>query len=1049
MGIVRLLTGNNASGRSAHIDRLFREHDGRAVLLTPTRSNAKRRLEDLLPEGQGGVWGAPVLEFTDFVEGLLVAEGLRPRRLSDLSRRVLLERWAREVADDMASDFPVNRGIAHHLLRVITQLKQEAIEAEDFMARSSKGGDQTPADAFVARVYAAYQDEVKAIGAFDVPGLYWEAYARAKAKPLRQLAEIDALLLDGFDDFTPSQLRLLDALSAQVSLTAIGLNYDDRPNRQDCFAASAKVAVRIREGLNATVQAHDGSPPATYSTYAADHIFWRDPPPAPDGLAANLRLVPCIDGLHEAEHVARSIRQLILGEGANPADIAVVYRNLAPVAQMLQGIFEGYGVPHHIQTSLPLAQTSAGAFALKLLDIANGWERESVLELLTSPHFQPGVAVAERGHYTQLVRHAQIIAGKEEWKKRLGYLQRRLEQDRIGPELRPLLRALPEPLPALAALQQAVVSLAESLDQLPEKGSLQDHALAFDQLLSGLGLPQTGVGSEAVLGRWSAKSIDGLRQLLSELHDLPMDATVSRSEFGQALQLGLQSNGLFLGGTPGGVRILDAIELRNTTFEHVFLCAMNEGEFPQPAPVSAIYPETERQRLRQAGIELDSQQDHGNRELLLFHGALESARKHLTVSWRLLKDGGREAAPSPYLADLQELFGNAPAIQAPMPRSDSFLPSPERAASIREMRNAFARAGQKSLGLAGEDGARAILAVSQEYARNASTSCGPFEGQLSGLALERVQAHFGADHAFSVSQLECYLDCPFRFWMKYVLQVEESEVPEAEFDPMIAGAILHDALLAFHQRYKGIAVAEIPEQEWQGAIEESLDQAFDRHGWKSMTATEGLVATERRRMGEILLRYLRFESARDTEGCVPQHFEVAFGRTPREGDPLDTAQHFELNTKLGPVRFNGKIDRIDCSEHAAVLIDYKSGKAPTPGEMTSGLSIQLTVYAWAVEQMLLPGLECVEGLYIPLGKAKLQKALNKTVNGYNWPNRESNVRMAIEGAVAGIRRGFFAPVRARKECRGCGTVRACRHDKTALERKGLKAIIAMTHEAED
>ena len=113
------------------------------------------------------------------------------------------------------------------------------MEPEVFQERI-KGGETHPFDALVATAYEAYQAMLASSNTYDVPGLYWQASLAAHSKAPRALQGIEVLLLDGFDDFTPSQLRLLATLSKHINTIIFGINYEDVPNRQDLYTLSAK-----------------------------------------------------------------------------------------------------------------------------------------------------------------------------------------------------------------------------------------------------------------------------------------------------------------------------------------------------------------------------------------------------------------------------------------------------------------------------------------------------------------------------------------------------------------------------------------------------------------------------------------------------------------------------------------------------------------------------------------------------------------------------------------------------------------------------------------
>src|SRR5690606_35896105 len=97
-------------------------------------------------------------------------------------------------------------GFLNHLRRIIGQLKQAAVEPAVFQERVRPR--KNPVDAVVGAVYHEYQRLLQENRAYDTQGRYWAAHLLCRESHPPLLRHIDTLVLDGFDDFTPSELRL-------------------------------------------------------------------------------------------------------------------------------------------------------------------------------------------------------------------------------------------------------------------------------------------------------------------------------------------------------------------------------------------------------------------------------------------------------------------------------------------------------------------------------------------------------------------------------------------------------------------------------------------------------------------------------------------------------------------------------------------------------------------------------------------------------------------------------------------------------------------------
>ena len=1038
-GVVRLLCGTQGSNRAARIDEMLRDHWGRATLLVPTRQYAARRaVEIVLAGGLAGAWGRPVATFDDFAVDLLRASGRQPCLIRDFERRFLMERAValvheRGALDDLGSAVETN-GFVTHLLRTITQLKQAAIDPPEFRRRVDRRRGHGSLDAAVAEVYAAYQDALLGAGLYDVAGLFWEADLMCREGRPEALQGVEALLLDGFDDFTPSEFRLLGSLAEHVDLMVFGLNYDMRPNQRDLYALPARTAGRIQQAFAAVVESLEAPPPQRYTEFATSNLFWRDRPRLPDVLETDLELLPCSDTVQEIETIGRRVKALLLDEAAPPDEIAVVFRRLGDVAGVLRSVFGEFGIPCRVIQAPTLWDSAVCTFVLSVLEATASWQREAVVDVLTSTWFPSPDAHADA--VAVLSRLGQVVSGLEEWRTRLGALSTRLASG-AGEDVQGLLRRMPDAREAADALAKRLGTL-ERLGRLaPARGPARVYAEALDRLLDELGIADA-VDAFAIPGirEFEARALAALRDVLGQwqVWDASEQATFTRSAFVARFRQTLQETTFTCPQPKGAVACLDAESVRHLRFDYVFFGGVNEGETPSPPPSNAIYSEEDLEHLSEAGIPIEGKRVHGEREALLFHHVLDVPRKKLCITWHALSRRGQDQHPSPYVGHIEELFPES-ALRAPAPAADAFVPPPGRAACWRDLRNAAFHQTPPLRDALAEQFVAVRRGAEIEAARHDPSPFGIYDGVLADApCVRRVAAEFDDDHLYSVQQIETYRACPFRFFVERLLGIEVAEVPLAEFDARVRGTILHDVLQAFHERYRGKAVDEVPLDEAVGAIAELVAEVFDEQGWRSRTAPHGVAVVEKDRLQTQLERYVHIERERGETQWKPTHFEVGFGRAAPDrphaaGDePLTTSAPFPLDTPLGPVLFSGRIDRVDRAGAEARIIDYKSGSVPALKDIKAGLSLQLTIYALALEGFLDRDTSCAEADFLPVGRKRRKRP-------DDWRQRETTAREAVAESVEGIRAGRFAPTPAENACAYCRARRICRYEPGRVQRK--------------
>ncbi len=1044
MANVKLYTGTSSSSRALTIDRIMRDRWGHALLVVPTRAEARRRLEGLLLNSElPGAWGTPVLTLEDLAAQILTDADIRVHRIGAMERRMLVEGVVRRLVDagkltDLG-DAATSPGFINHILGVITQLKQAAAEPEHFNNVINSRRRASWLDPIVAAVYEGYQEALIRTLSYDRVGIYWRAELAARETRPSRLGDIDTLILDGFEDFTPTEFRLLQSLDPLVADIVLGLDGDlEQPSRQDLFAIPRGTLKAVREVWpSVEIENLPTSPPTSLTEYLAHDIFWRQLPPPPEGLRANLEIVACPDLRQEIEYVGRRIKTLVT-EQQTPLDrIAIVFRDIQSVATEVRTVFAEFGVPIRVDCPDSLEDAPLAAFVLNLFEACRSWAREAVLDVITSPWFNADAApLAHVDLFSLLARRAGIIEGRNEWMDGLDRLQKRIRDQKDDGESSS--RMLPHMEDALLALRARLDTLDAIARALPRRDTIAAFVSALEECLRRCGC---GPDAVALMPPWDRERADSSWRALNAALGR-VDAWYRRTEgatslrldeFVVVLQNAFRDSALDLNDI-GGVACRGVDALRSTTYDYVFLCGMNEGEFPRPPSIGAIYTDDDVADLEEHSIQLDTKHRHASREMLAFHHVLRAAKERLVMTSHGQTPDGRAASPSPFLADALEMLKPV-GVACATPEPPVFVPLPEMAASERDIRNAaFARSAALR-DRHRSDFKHAIDALSVETARQEGGGFDNYDGVLEDKKLLGLIAEqFGADHEFSVNQLETYANCPFQFFMARILNVSVEEEPDTGFDPLVRGSILHDVLQAFHREFTGLPVSDIAEADAESAMLRHLDEVFARRVYQSTNTPPQAAEVERARLAVLLKRYLTIARDTDEATWAPSHFEVSFGSGRGAGeDPLSTTEPYILSTEMGPVRSSGRIDRIDRHGNATRIIDYKTSVYAQQSDIEAGVSIQLPLYALALEEHLAPDTNCTDARFVQIGaKKSLQGLFSKTVT---WEERRENIRKQVAALVRGIRDGRFPPTPHREMCRDCQDHRACRYESSRIDRK--------------
>ncbi len=649
---------------------------------------------------------------------------------------------------------------------------------------------------------------------------------------------------------------------------------------------------------------------------------------------------------------------------AGPSDLdrrAVVFKRPLPYVYLARDVFADAGIPYQTFDALPLAaEPYAASLDLVFEFVTSNFTREPVVALLGSPHFSFEVdgTLIRRSDVAALNR----VLSDEGYFGGVDNLRafERWKAATAAAGAAGELRALADKeRPSLQL--DALIAFLEAHDRIPDVGDplRERHMRARRAVLS---------------------AIHGLRRAHLHLDDSP----VEHASLAAMIRRWIEGQTFAPRAGHTGVQLLDAQAARYGEFDEVFLVGLVEGEWPQRASKSIFYPAS-----------LLSQLDWPDSRAMLageragFHDLMGLARRQVHLSTFELENDSI-IGPSVFLEDVDRL-GLRTEIPAPRAHSRMFV------------REALTMDPVEPAAVEGD--AASWLGV--RMARSAADA-DRFHG--SGSSYKPA--------AYSVSSLERYLQCPFRFFSERVLNLEEDPEDEATLNPKELGIFVHEVFQKFFEEWNrqghlGITPDNLPQARaiFGGVIEPLL-----------ATLPEDEAAVQRTRL---------LGSAAD-EGLAEAVFQLeAEWETPVVERLLEHSLNgeFEIRTEAETrrVALRGKADRIDLlADHTFRIIDYKLSRAPD-----RKLALQLPVYTVCAVQHLRQtrGEEWEPGQagYIAFGQDR--QFVPMLARGTSRDTALVDAQTRLLDAVDRIERGEFPPTPAdTMMCTRCAHALVCRKD---------------------
>ncbi len=1064
---VQLLLAPAAAGKTAHVLNLVcdaaRGLHSIPRVLVPTHLQVRswrRRLAEA-----GGAIGVRVMTFGHLYAECLGAAGEVYTELSDPVQYRLI----RAVVDDLPlihyaplTDRP---GFIQVLENLIGELKAARIWPDTFIQAVATLGDE-PRLRELALVYAAYQERLQAQGWADRAGLGWLAVEALEERAPNVARDWPLLVVDGFDNFTPVQLGLLEVLATRVENLIITLTgAADGGERTLAHRRFDQTRRHLEDtlGVQAAPLPERSSRQAPALAHLETSLFRSEAEQSADEGAVELIEAP--DRASEVRAALRWLKARLVKDRMQPVEVAVLARDISPYRPFILQTAAEFALPVRLVDGLPLRANPAVAALLDLLRLVlpraevsirlrllnpssapqPALPRRPVVEAWRSPYFDwsalaednatesIGIGPGDADTLDTAARWGRVIGGLSQWEEILTDLAARHEDATGDVSAAPAQdeeRGLPADVPVGPAAQllwdkfqrfrlrltppQGKRTYREFVGWLealigPDPGLQSPRFPAPDEPTALQIVARARDGAEAVAER-DVAALQALKDVLRGLvwaEEALGTPAVDYPRFFDELVGAVEATAyrLPLRLDHEEVLVANVVQARGVPFRMVAVLGLAEGEFPATLSEDPFLRDADRQRLREEfDLALESSTESAEAEF--FYETVTRPRERLLLTRPRLADNGAPWQASPFWEEIRRLVDVAPETLT----SES-VPTPSQVASWPELVESLATYPNCSQVWEWvqrtEPTRRAALgaAIHLFRLRHRSVSGSPYNGDLSGLA-DAFAQRFSPRHPWSASRLETYRACPFFFFVRSVLDLEPREEPAEGLDARQLGNIYHHI---FERLYPVLVVQDkCPAVTDPTDLEQLLEILPDvaQAVLDEAPRREGFRETAwwEQTRAEIVENVRRsLEALAEVQGdFVPHLCEAVFGL---QSQPALVVHDGEDSFSL-----RGFIDRVDRTPDGRVrVIDYKTAgpSAFTNRAVIEGKKVQIPLYALAARDALGLG-EPVEAFYWHVQHAEPSKF---TLSGFDG-GPEGAMTIAVEHAweaVNAARDGHFVP----------------------------------------
>lgn len=433
--------------------------------------------------------------------------------------------------------------------------------------------------------------------------------------------------------------------------------------------------------------------------------------------------------------------------------------------------------------------------------------------------------------------------------------------------------------------------------------------------------------------------------VVDKMIDILGSEKVSFKEYSKILKIGLNTATIGIAPPTQDYLIVGDMErTRLPDIKAMFVLGANEGNIPVKMVEKGIFTDEEKQTMEDNDIELAPNiiQKSNNGKLGIYLNIIK-ATEYLTISYPSGSISGKAMTRSSIINKITDIF---PKLRERGIDDNSF--------ETEEVLTGREAAFNKLVTAVSNDNTSDFIkelylyfSNDEEYSKRLrAIKYGIFSSIPQDYLDERLLTVLWEEFlcSGSVSKLETFTSCPFRFYMNYILKAKEKEVYKLKYNDI--GTLTHKIMEEFSRHIKSTGM------EWNKADREYTDSFIDRHIYDIVDKT-GSDIFESKRNSAILNKIINsaklslwanVEQIKASK-FKPENFEISFGKSNSKIPAIEI--EVEDNKIL---RLNGVIDRVDkmLLEDGSVyvkIVDYKSStKSLDINKIYNGLQLQLVLY---------------------------------------------------------------------------------------------------------
>jgi len=875
------------------------------------------------------------------------------RVLNEAASSILLKQSFQEANLNYFSKYrnEIPYGTLERIRNVISEYKKQGISPDNLIteAKLLTGSEKNKADD-IAAIFEIYLEKCKKLNVMEIGDIYDELNQINGSDfvgSFRELySDVNLIVINGFDEFTSPEIEIINSL-AGIKNCNLYISFDYYAFNPLLFSHLDKCYEKLIKKSFKPVKDISPALRKKFQVEIREKLFNAKVKDKINPFEDSVTKIIASSREKEIVLIAKEIKDLIVNKKAEPQKICVGFNLIQKYSPIIRDIFNVYNLPFNLTDRIQLNLSSPVISIINFLEIVeNDYYYKNIFRALSGGYLK--IPEIDTSNLLNTSVRLKIISGFDNWINSIHDAINRIQdsEDDENNFSKPDKYFFERAAEDIKKLNKFLLPFSKPL-------SVNEFVTNLTNLVYSLGLPSRIINNTGDVTEENIKSITTFFDLINEIFELfeleyGKNKKFSLPFFLNNIRTAVASSRFNIKEKPGfGVQVTTLNEIRGLNFDYLFIAGLCDGDLPTRYMPEIFY----------SGSFARSEWNHQTEERYQFYQALCSWEKQLYLTYPVQEEK-KELVESNFLDEFSNLF--ALKIKTEKDYSDSIYSKEELLIELGKKRNEKI---SDELILLEYDIHKERIKNSIDV--NELRLNKPFEeSEYTGFIGERLSENGKAElknfemKEFSISQLETYAKCPYKYFAERVLNLKPVKEPTDEIEALEMGSLLHKILYKFYKKLnqEKIILNNAEKNKFEYAedllfkIAEEIIEEAHFNSPLTFYEKEKILGINGNIHNSILYKFLVNEKENNGE-FIPSFFELGFGNIKDNNNELTTVQ----NIKVDDINVRGKIDRIDIDEknNRYKVIDYKlSGKKPSARDLSEGLSLQLPLYMFAAKEMI-------------------------------------------------------------------------------------------------